>query len=306
MPEPDKHILLAKWLEGSLTDEEAKALEDMEQLGGLKVSLQKLERYDFPPMDEAALLKKIVQKRSSKKAKTRRFIPIWARAAAAIALLIVLSLWWQTTRGTSIIAGIGEHKEFILPEQSKVSLNAASSLRYFEKNWKTERYMKLEGEAFFKVTKGVPFRVETAEGLVEVLGTQFKVYDRGNIFEVVCYEGKVRVISEKAALQSVLQKGEGLKVAGNVFTKFKEEKLKPDWTNGISVFSKASLSRVFAEMERQYNIHFVFSNTALQRSFSGEFPHNDLEGALERVCGAMSLSYTINADAKTVEIRAIE
>ena len=306
MPEPDKHILLAKWLEGSLTEGEAKSLGETEDLGALKASLDRMEKYGFPPMDEAALWEKTMRKRQPKKAKVRRLVPMWMRAAAAIFLLAGISLWWWAGRGTTVIAGMGEQREVTLPGQSEVVLNAGSELRYFEKKWQSERRMKLNGEAYFKVTKGVPFRVESAMGTVEVLGTQFDIYDRGNIFKVTCYEGRVRVVSEKAGLETILQKGEGVEVHRGGYKTFKEKNAAPSWTGGVSVFSKTPLSEVFAEMGRQYDLEFNFENIDLQRRYVGEFPHGDLNLALESVCGPMGLKYDIKQNGKIVEIRAAD
>ena len=304
MPNLDKHILLAKWLEGTLTDEEVKILENEDNLDALKTSLDRLENYDYPPMDEAVILNKIKLKRRSKTVKIRHLIPIWTRIAATIVVVVGLSFWWWTGRGTNVYAGIGEKKELTLPAHSEVVLNAGSELCYFDKKWQTERQMTLKGEAFFKVTKGIPFRVESSNGIVEVLGTEFSIKDRGIFLEVICYEGKVRVSSEELALENILQKGQGIIIEGNTFRNFEDNSAEPQWMKNVSVFSKMPLSEVLSEMERQYGIKFNFLNVDLQRPFSGEFPHDDLEGALERVCGAMSLNYVIKTDDKTIEIRS--
>lgn len=71
----------------------------------------------------------------------------------------------------------GEKKTFILPDQSKVILNAASELVLAAGFGKTERSVTLSGEAFFEVThhQDLPFLVHTNEFLIKVLGTKFNV-----------------------------------------------------------------------------------------------------------------------------------
>ena len=44
------------------------------------------------------------------------------------------------------------------------------------------------------MAKGRKFTVNTTQGQVMVLGTQFNVENRGNFFEVSCYEGLVQVM----------------------------------------------------------------------------------------------------------------
>ena len=66
------------------------------------------------------------------------------------------------------------------------------------------------------MTKGVPFNVETDNGKVQVLGTEFDVLSRQESFQVLVSEGKVRVSS--GTLEKIL-------TADMAFYK------NPQWTN---------------------------------------------------------------------------
>jgi ferric-dicitrate binding protein FerR (iron transport regulator) len=78
-----------------------------------------------------------------------------------------------------------------LPDASTVSLEKSSSLRFQKRNWDEQRKVNLVGEARFKVAKGSSFDVETWIGKVTVIGTDFKVTQRTNFFEIECFEGMV-------------------------------------------------------------------------------------------------------------------
>ena len=71
----------------------------------------------------------------------------------------------------------GEIREIILPDNSRITLNAGSVLIYPEKFSSTERTVFLSGEAIFEVTHNetLPFMVNTADLTIQVHGTTFNV-----------------------------------------------------------------------------------------------------------------------------------
>ncbi|MBQ0740845.1 FecR domain-containing protein, partial [Aquimarina celericrescens] len=81
----------------------------------------------------------------------------------------------------------------VLPDGSFVDLNAGSELTHQRFFWSQNREITLQGEGYFKVTSGTNFTVTTSLGKIEVLGTQFNIKEREKLFEVNCYEGRVKV-----------------------------------------------------------------------------------------------------------------
>ena len=124
---------------------------------------------------------------------TRRY---WLSGLAIAASLALITFFWLN-QGQTIVNSNETlaYQEVTLPAASIIQLTPHSEVRYNERGWSTERNISLEGQAHFKVSKGVPFKVETAFGQVEVLGTEFDVHAEDGQFMVKVDEGKVQVKS---------------------------------------------------------------------------------------------------------------
>jgi ferric-dicitrate binding protein FerR (iron transport regulator) len=225
----------------------------------------------------------------------------WAAIAAAV-LLGVVGLWWMTRDGgrvfgedQSIATKAGEKREVELPDGSTAMLNALSSLDFSPKTWGEDRYVLLEGEAFFKAKKGKTFSVKTEQGTVEVVGTVFNVYARGEELEVKCAEGKVQVINPESTERILLKKGEQVTVLRGRMQKRQGLEGYPNWFKGESAFRSAPLERVFGEMERQYGVK-VLADSLGGRTFTGKFVHSDLQKAVKMVCAPMKLNCEVRGD----------
>ena len=90
----------------------------------------------------------------------------------------------------------GQISEVVLPDGTKVRLNAQSSITYSENFLQSSnREVKLTGEAFFDVTEHAshPFIVKTKSINIVVLGTSFnlKSYDDDATIETTLIKGRV-------------------------------------------------------------------------------------------------------------------
>jgi len=191
-----------------------------------------------------------------------------------------------------------EQYQVILPDGSKVWLNAESSLK-FPASFKSlaNRRVELKGEAYFEVSKDRkrPFIVSTNGQNVEVLGTHFDVssYADEDATRTTLLEGSVRVsaisvnqTTVEAVLkpnqQSVLRKGSQTLQLGTV-----NPESVVAWKNGLFQFDNADVKTVMRQLSRWYDIDVEFSGAIPKETFSGKVYRNM---SLSKVLEVLSFS----------------
>lgn len=167
----------------------------------------------------------------------------------------------------------GGQYQVTLPDGTKVSLNAASSLTY-PASFATlkERRVELKGEAYFEVAKDKkhPFLVKTENQEIEVLGTHFNInsYTDEPMAKTTLIEGSVLVKASdteqilKPGYQAINSMG-GLRVVeANV-----DEVLA--WKNGYFMFDNEGIESVMRKISRWYNVDVVFKGNVPKDKFGG-------------------------------------
>merc|ERR1712000_606539 len=202
-----------------------------------------------------ATFRKIQSRIEHKKtAKVRKLKTKMGFIGVAATILICFGLFTLFKGSETIVeTGFGETKTVTLIDGSEVVLNSKSKLTYDEDSWEEKRLINLDGEAYFKVAKGKKFTVETKNGFVVVLGTEFNVTSFKGFFDVVCYEGRVGVKTSDS--KNVL-------LPFNRARKINQEKTKilptqitsPAWVFGESIFRSVPIKYVIKALENQYNV----------------------------------------------------
>lgn len=238
-------------------------------------------------------------------ARPRLRLARWMGYAAAAALALLLAFFFLRPDGafTEMQIPYGQVAQHTLPDGSTVSLNAGATIRYNKNTWAEARQIRLEGEAFFEVKKGGRFLVATPGGEVEVLGTSFNINTFEGRFDVHCYTGRVQVSA--AGRQEILTAGQLAQWKGGSWQRSTfDANNSPGWQRGRFEYHSAPLRTVFAEMERQFDIHIEAPDSILNRTYSGAFERNDIDSALYRVCWPMKLE--TSKQGKTVNIQPAE
>jgi transmembrane sensor len=169
----------------------------------------------------------------------------------------------------------GGEYQLILPDGSKVWLNAASSLRFPTRFAGGDRTVYLTGEAYFEVTKNPkqPFHVQLSNGQqVEVLGTEFNVmsYDDESVIKTTLVEGKVKV---KQANEIVyLRPSEQ-----SVFTRNLNRLLVTEadvnkeigWKLGYFEFEDEDLPTIMRQLTRWYDMDVKFNGNVPDKYYTG-------------------------------------
>ncbi len=303
---------LAKWLAGELRGEELEkfeASEDFATYMKIKAATEGLEtESDFRKEEVWNRIKESRSETQSEAGtKSRNAAPSseeeppvrplharrsFLRVAASIAILLGVSYFLLLPRDTRVSAGAAQRELAILPDDSKVTLNAGTEISFREKNWNENRMVRLQGQAFFDVEKGQRFSVETSMGIVTVLGTEFDVVQRDQLFRVDCFEGRVSVRYQGNDYE--LTPGRSLQVlAGEGVWEFEHSRSVPAWIEKESTFRSVPLEIVLRELEQQYNVRVVTENVAANKRFTGTFRHDNLRQALEYITAPTKLTYVI-------------
>lgn len=213
----------------------------------------------------------------------------------AAACLIVLFIYRSgISKVVEVRSNVGEELVEVLPDGSKVTLNAASAITFSPKKWATSRFVHLEGKAFFEVKSGSSFVVETKAGNVTVLGTSFVVDTRENGLVVFCKTGKVAVRNNNKQ-EVLLTPGEKASVVNDaqIEKTLANEAKEISWMDGVFQFENETLDIVIKEIERQYAVQIHVSQEVAALKYTGFFKSGSLEQALYAITWPIQLKYRI-------------
>ncbi len=288
---------LAKWLNNELSEAELAEFKQSDEYPTYQRILETSNTLEAPSFDKTKAWENLDAQRNKQQPKVITLSPFktFLRVAAVIAVLLTGSYFYLSTLDESFSTAYAENKEVILPDNSEIILNAESQLSFNEKNWDNERNISLNGEAFFKVAKGKKFTVKTDQGTVAVLGTQFNVENRGDFFEVTCFEGLV----------SVTLNGKEFKLpAGNSFMAIDGRETKstatkngqPSWINNESSFKSIPLKYVLEEFQRQHNVSVDLNNIDTSQLFTGTFSNSDIDLALKSISVPLQIKFKLEGN----------
>ena len=291
-----KENYLAKWLNNELSEEELSAFRKTPEFETYQRIVRTASELSAPEFDVEQALSGVRQARQAPKGRVVRltsYRSLW-KVAAALIVLLGISYFYVNSLDEAVQTDYAQHTEVVLPDASEVQLNAGSDLSYNEKKWDSDRHVNLSGEAYFKVAKGQTFTVETPSGSVTVLGTQFNVLQRGEVFIVSCYEGLVRV--EHRGTAHELPAGKGYRMVNGDMELFEVTTTRPSWTVDESTFRSMPLSFVLEEFERQYDLEVEIRDVDTRELFTGTFSNTNLELALQSISAPLQLGYSLNGN----------
>lgn len=170
----------------------------------------------------------------------------------------------------------GNTYSILLPDGTKVWLNAASSIRYPISFTQTERRVSLSGEAYFAVTHNPnqPFYVDVKGSTVQVLGTAFNVsaYENEHQMKATLIEGSVKVYNKKHNMTLLPNQQATIDFSTD---KIIQTEIDPwsvlAWKKGYFKFEEASLQDIFVEVSRWYDIKDIQYQGEFDNRFTGTF-----------------------------------
>lgn len=300
-----KDNFLGRWLDENVSEDELEQFEksdDYHTYKSLLNGISKLTIEDYTEDVAYSEFKEKLENKSKSKGKVIKF-PVMRYAAIAASIAILLGIGYFATNKT-YETQIASQESIILPDNSRVSLNAKSKLSYNKILFGFNRKLKLEGEAFFEVEKGSTFTVMTNNGAIQVLGTKFNVVTRDDYFETTCFEGKVAVTTSNDS--SILTKGKQVRHISKVKEKNEEDSsvIKPSWIDGVSKFKSTPVKYVIENIEINFGV--VFDTNDLKDTsllYTGSFSHDDLQNAMENVFLPMGIEYKVDKKTSTIVLK---
>jgi ferric-dicitrate binding protein FerR (iron transport regulator) len=193
----------------------------------------------------------------------------------------------------------GGQYQVVLPDGTKVWLNAASSLKYPTAFTGNERRVELTGEAYFEVSKdpSKPFNVKTASQTVTVLGTHFNInsYTDEGATKTTLLEGSVRVTGNTGQSVKIKPGQQAINALNSIEI---NENANIDeavaWKNGKFVFSNTDLQTIMRQLSRWYDVDVEYQGKTEQKHYMGRISRNVPVSQIFEILKTSGLNFTIN------------
>lgn len=211
----------------------------------------------------------------------------------------------------TLITPRGGEYAVVLPDGTKVWLNADSRLYYPTRFTGSERKVELKGEAYFEVVHNAaqPFEVVVNGLKVTDIGTRFDIRAYGDepAIKTTLVEGKVKVENMNAAAGApVLLHPGSQAVTPASGGEIRIVKTDIDdvlgWKNGLFIFDGESLGGIMSDISRWYDVNVQFDNPAEQRlHFTGSIrKYGEIQTVLHLLALTGEVRFTIEGHKVSV------
>lgn len=335
----DEEIAMAKYLIGS-----SKIYEEF--YVQLYEAWQKSIYYDIGSIDAEKAYNAFLADAFKKKVAPGRILN-WSKIAIAASILLIcnIGIYYyfvaqplgtsQKLAQTEINVPKGSTRKVVLPDGTKVWINAGSNLKFESEFGRSSRTVYLNGEAYFDIANNdIPFIVKTNHHEIRDIGTIFnvKAYSDDLSFETtviegeVLIEGKLSINSDKSQQISVKQQqvlklnyapaeGGVLQTKNDVsdIVEVKVQKISPaqlevytGWTEDLLVFEGITFQEISKILERRYDVHITINDEKLKNYiYTGSFKNiDDVEKALKILKETTDISY--EKDGRNIIIHGSE
>lgn len=244
-------------------------------------------------------------------------VNLWWRVAAAV-LLPVLLIWggYEIGQNNTNVAELtvstapGQKSQVVLPDGSKVWLNAESTMTYPTDFGKKNRSIKLVGEGYFEVkhNPNVQFSVQTDVLNVVVHGTTFNVaaHPHSTTVNISLLEGSVAVKSSNNQLLSMLKPNQTMKVNRTDlhFTTTKDDaSLVSLWHLDMCRVENATADEVFKQMEYWYGMKINVEKTNSSYRYGFTIKSESIRELLDLMNELTPLEYSIAGEEVTIRYK---
>ena len=241
---------------------------------------------------------------------TRYWRRIWLIAASVCILIAGSTLFFKKSiLFRTYQTGNAQTENIILSDSTLVTLNANSKL--YVPRWGfsgNKRVVILDGEGEFNLTNTVDnkrFLIKTDDDFeVEVFGTQFIFYARGQAKKVVLNEGKVQ-INYRAGKQQMMKPGDVVTLDAHADTlklsKTNNPKKHSAWKDHQFYFDNTVFSDASIAIKERFGLQITFTDSTLaNRRLSGYFKADKPEELFKAL--SLLLNVSIKQQNETIII----
>jgi ferric-dicitrate binding protein FerR (iron transport regulator) len=312
--------LIARYLSGGASPEEALALEEWRQEPSHNIHFEELEAAwnrsaakKKPVFNSYQAWNKIeasMVKEPQPQGKVRFMSKVAWRVAAslviAVASVVLIVLNWKTEDRYATIATAAEIRVVKLPDQSTVTVYHNTLLDYQEEFKNKTRELKLKkGEAFFQVApdRQKPFVIHTPVADIRVVGTAFNVITSPNQTEVSVQEGKVWV---RSASDSILLTAgaSALFAAGKTTILAKDDTDNNVWGYATHrlVFKNTPLKAVIRDIRKVYGCSISVANKNISKCrLTATFDNENIDKVVNLIAEILNLKVKQDGKEYTLE-----
>ncbi|HAZ02851.1 MAG: hypothetical protein A2W90_17060 [Bacteroidetes bacterium GWF2_42_66] len=218
----------------------------------------------------------------------------------------------------------GQKSDLVLPDGTKVMVNAGSKLSFPKEFSENNREVWMEGEAFFEVKKDAsnPFIVHTSGINIKVLGTTFNVraYSDEQLIETTLLEGKVLLnkdsddktenfVELNPSHKAIYLKNKDAKISAGLGREF-QGPLKVDeiliselinteattsWIQGKLIFENEFFDVITNRLEKYYGVTIRIEDESLKNiRYTGTLKKVSIDQALKALQLTTSFNYKMN------------
>lgn len=161
----------------------------------------------------------------------------------------------------------GKSYELVLPDNTKVWLNAGTTIKYPLSFSAKERVVAMSGEAYFEVTKDKhhPFIVMAHNAKIEVLGTHFDIkgYPNQEMTKTTLLEGSVKINALDGTNGAMLKPGEQAQIIPKQKIKVVDD-IDPNeilaWKNNMFIFHNTDLRDILETISNWYDVKIYYKD----------------------------------------------
>lgn len=223
-----------------------------------------------------------------KKAKTR-----YAYYSVAASILIMLSIglsyiFYNNQNDTIFENNSKIPQTYVLSDGSKIVLNSKSRLVQHRDFNKKNRFIELQGEAYFEIEKNkeIPFIIKTNALYTKVVGTKFNINSTKNYINVSVNEGHVKVYVDKDTIDAIPNQRITYNVRNN---KLSADLVQSDiynlWTQEEFILNHISISDLSVVFESVYQHQIIFKDPSIKdKKISISFSRSEnIESVLNKI-----------------------